>query len=206
MTATSLWYTRGRRCHSRHISSVTLFPNQGNRRTVKVLAPSILPAKSSSTYLLIPVTIETTAMRNMTPIITPSRVKKLFSFCTRICWSASRMASWKGMMRLERVVPGLRDSRLESVTRARERPLLVPQRDHRVQLRRFRGWQHSEQNARDAARRQREHDGQRRHARGHRSERLDQAGRTGAQDEADDGTDAGERHRLDEELPEDRGA
>ena len=40
MTATSLWYTRGRRCHSRHSSSVTLFPNQGKRRSVKVFAPS----------------------------------------------------------------------------------------------------------------------------------------------------------------------
>jgi hypothetical protein len=31
-------------------------------------------------------------------------VKKLLSFCTRICWRASRMASWKGMLSLERVV------------------------------------------------------------------------------------------------------
>jgi hypothetical protein len=100
MTATSLWYTRGRRCHSRHISSVTLFPNQGKRRSVKVFAPSTRPAKSSSTYLLIPVTMDTTAIRNMTPIITPSRVKKLLSFCTRICWSASLTASWKGIRRL----------------------------------------------------------------------------------------------------------
>jgi hypothetical protein len=26
-------------------------------------------------------------------------VKKLLSFCTRICWSASRTASWKGIRR-----------------------------------------------------------------------------------------------------------
>src|SRR6266542_471694 len=43
-----------------------------------------------------PSTIDTTAMRNITPIVTPSRVKKLFSFCTRICASASRMASTNG--------------------------------------------------------------------------------------------------------------
>ena len=28
-SATSRWYTRGRRCHSRHSSSVVLLPNQG---------------------------------------------------------------------------------------------------------------------------------------------------------------------------------
>ena len=36
-------------------------------------------------------------MRNMTPIVTPSSVKKLFSFWTRIVSRASRMASWSGM-------------------------------------------------------------------------------------------------------------
>src|SRR4051812_38704545 len=44
-----------------------------------------------------PPTIDTTAMRKVTPIITPSRVKKLLSFCTQICCSARRMASKKGM-------------------------------------------------------------------------------------------------------------
>jgi hypothetical protein len=32
-------------------------------------------------------------MRKVTPIVTPSNVKKLFSFCTLIVWSARRMAS-----------------------------------------------------------------------------------------------------------------
>src|ERR671918_704929 len=40
-----------------------------------------------------PPTIETTAMRNVTPIVTPSSVKKLFSFWTRICPRARRTAS-----------------------------------------------------------------------------------------------------------------
>src|ERR687896_508140 len=53
----------------------------------------ILPTSSSRMYRLIPPTIETTAMRNVTPIVTPSRVKKLFSFCTRIWASASLTAS-----------------------------------------------------------------------------------------------------------------
>src|SRR4249920_616646 len=46
-----------------------------------------------------PPTIETTAMRNVTPIMTPSRVKKLLSFCTQICFRARRIASRKGMDR-----------------------------------------------------------------------------------------------------------
>src|SRR5579859_6742774 len=44
-----------------------------------------------------PPTIETTAIRNVTPIATPSSVKKLLSFCTRIWARASRMASKIGI-------------------------------------------------------------------------------------------------------------
>ena len=54
-------------------------PNQGKRRSVNVFTPSMRPAKSFSMYWLIPSTIETTAMRNITPIITPSSVKKLLA-------------------------------------------------------------------------------------------------------------------------------
>src|SRR5688500_2470227 len=43
-----------------------------------------------------PLITATTAMRNMTPIATPSSVKKLFSFCARICDSARRTASMNG--------------------------------------------------------------------------------------------------------------
>src|SRR6266849_2007996 len=49
-----------------------------------------------------PSTIDTTAIRNITPIVTPRSVKKLFSFCTRICASASRMASRNGIYFLVR--------------------------------------------------------------------------------------------------------
>ena len=42
-----------------------------------------------------PLTIETTAMRNVTPIVTPSTVKKLLSFCTRMVSKAMRTASKK---------------------------------------------------------------------------------------------------------------
>src|SRR6185437_7424285 len=43
-----------------------------------------------------PWTMDTTAMRNVTPIVTPNRVKKLLSFCTLICARARRMASYSG--------------------------------------------------------------------------------------------------------------
>ena len=36
-------------------------------------------------------------MRNITPMVTPSRVKKLFSFWTRMVARARRTASMKGM-------------------------------------------------------------------------------------------------------------
>ena len=41
-----------------------------------------------------PPTIETTAIRNVTPIVTPITVKKLFSFCTRIVFERETTA-WK---------------------------------------------------------------------------------------------------------------
>src|SRR3954453_23850176 len=47
-----------------------------------------------------PPTIDTTAMRKVTPIMTPSRVKKLLSFCTQICCRARRTASKNGIARL----------------------------------------------------------------------------------------------------------
>ena len=40
-----------------------------------------------------PVTMDTTAIRNMTPISTPMSEKKLLSFCVRIVRRASRTAS-----------------------------------------------------------------------------------------------------------------
>jgi hypothetical protein len=63
-----------------------------------VFTPRNFPAKSSSTYLLMPCTIDTTPIRNITLITTPTTVKKLLSFCTRIVCSASVTASQNGMM------------------------------------------------------------------------------------------------------------
>src|SRR5258705_10587901 len=68
----------------------------------------IFPTSCSVMYRLMPPTIDTTAMRKVTPIITPSRVKKLLSFCTQICWRARRIASKKG---IGKCVVGRSDSR-----------------------------------------------------------------------------------------------
>ena len=43
-------------------------------------------------YRVIPATIDTTAIRKVTPIVTPMTVKKLLSFCTRMVSKASRTA------------------------------------------------------------------------------------------------------------------
>ena len=48
-------------------------------------------------YLPIPSMIETTVMRNITPMQTPARVKKLLSFWTRSVSRASRTASKSGI-------------------------------------------------------------------------------------------------------------
>ena len=51
-------------------------------------------------YGFIPSTMVTTAIRNMTPISTPTMEKLLLSFCAQIMRSASRMASKNAMVRL----------------------------------------------------------------------------------------------------------
>src|SRR5687767_9599622 len=86
---------RGRRCHSRQVESV-MSPKDmsGMRRSVNVFTPRIFAANSSVMYRLMPSTIETTAMRNITPIMTPISVKKLLSFCTLI-WARARRTDSK---------------------------------------------------------------------------------------------------------------
>src|ERR1043165_2795620 len=65
----------------------------GIRRSWNVFRPTSRLANLSSMYTFMPCTIETTAMRKVTPISTPSREKKLLSFWTRIVSSAMRTAS-----------------------------------------------------------------------------------------------------------------
>ncbi len=52
----------------------------GIRRTWNVLRPTSRLANSFSMYTFMPWTIDTTAIRNVTPISTPRRLKKLLSF------------------------------------------------------------------------------------------------------------------------------
>src|ERR1041385_2881200 len=81
---------RGRRCHARHWSSVTLPELKlGIRRSWKVFRPTSLLANLSSMYTFMPCTMDTTAIRKVTPI----SEKKLLSFWTRIVSRAMRTAS-----------------------------------------------------------------------------------------------------------------
>src|SRR5512140_3428361 len=136
----------GRRCHSRHVASVTSpMLKSGKRRSVNVFTPRNLAAKSSSMYFDIPFTIDTTAIRNITPIVTPSSVKKLFSFCTRICVRASRIASRSDMdsLRAARAERGeecfagfvrgnTAIAKHDHAPRVRRNVLLVRHHDHRL--------------------------------------------------------------------------
>ena len=56
----------------------------GERLSVTVFTPKTSEVKSSRTYRSRPSTTVTTTMRNITPRITPRRLKKLLSFCVRI--------------------------------------------------------------------------------------------------------------------------
>ena len=65
----------------------------GRWRSSKVLAPTRVLANRSTMYRFMPWTIDTTAMRKVTPISTPISEKKLLSFCARMVRSAIRTAS-----------------------------------------------------------------------------------------------------------------
>src|SRR5574338_780671 len=85
---------RGRRIHERQVSSVMFSMTMlGRCRSWNVLMPTSLSANCSSMYTFIPCTIDTTAIRNVTPISTPTREKKLLSFCAQMARSAMRTAS-----------------------------------------------------------------------------------------------------------------
>ena len=73
----------------------------GMRRTSKLFTPISPLANRSSMYWFMPWTMETTAMRKVTPISTPMSEKKLFSFCVRMVRSAIRTASSSGIVILD---------------------------------------------------------------------------------------------------------
>ena len=56
----------------------------GRWRSSKVLTPISALANWSSMYTFMPCTMDTTAMRKVTPISTPISEKKLLSFCARM--------------------------------------------------------------------------------------------------------------------------
>ncbi len=65
----------------------------GRCRSLKVFRPISVLAKRSSMYTFMPCTMDTTAIRNITPISTPMSEKKLLSFWARIAPIAIRIAS-----------------------------------------------------------------------------------------------------------------
>ncbi len=89
---------RGRRRQVRQVESVTLpICTSGNCRSRNVFTPRIVPANLSVMYRFMPCTTDTTAIRNITPMNTPTMEKALFSFCDRMVCRARRMASKNGM-------------------------------------------------------------------------------------------------------------
>src|SRR5574338_411109 len=89
---------RGRRAHARQVSSVMFSMTMlGRCRSWKVLMPTSLSANCSSMYTFMPCTMETTAIRNVTPMSTPISEKKLLSFCAQMARRAMRTASSSGI-------------------------------------------------------------------------------------------------------------
>src|SRR6476661_1519891 len=153
-----------------------------------------------------PSTMETTAMRNITPIVTPSSVKKLLSLCARIWVSARRMASKKGM-------GPIRDAGEAGARRRRSGPyvaalmlfldpLFVAQRFHGVESRRASRGHHAEENSRHGAADKRGKDGWRRHRGGDRRELPHQRRHACATHEADHRADRCQGRRFHEKLLE----
>ncbi len=69
----------------------------GVRRTWNAFVPITAPAMFSLTYAFMPWMMATTATRNPTDTMIPSRVKNERSLLLRMTWKARRQASKKGM-------------------------------------------------------------------------------------------------------------
>ncbi len=83
----------GRRWMAFHSSSSISPTAMGVRRTWKAFAPTIAPPIRSRTYAFIPWMMATTATRNATETMMPSKVKNERSLWLHAAWSAWRMAS-----------------------------------------------------------------------------------------------------------------
>src|SRR5689334_21523455 len=85
---------RGRRRQASHTESLTSPVTMlGRCRSSNVLAPISVLANRSTMYRFMPCTIDTTAMRKVTPISTPISEKKLLSFWLRMVRNAMPTAS-----------------------------------------------------------------------------------------------------------------
>src|ERR1700694_403263 len=122
-----------------------------------------------------PCTMETTAIRNMTPMNTPTTEKALLSFCDRRVWIARRTASKKGMS-------------------AR---LFVPQRFHRIEARRLAGGIDAEEQSRHRRRSECQDDRAKRHIGRHRRKAVEHDGDAPAEDQPYTAADERERCSLD---------
>src|ERR1043166_9061020 len=107
-----------------------------------------------------PWTTETTAIRNMTPMKTPTMEKELLSFWARSVWKARRMASKNGISC--RTVC----CRSYNVPSYNLQPSFIPQRLHRIQPGRLARRVDAEQHAGKRRHQQGDDDGADRHVRG----------------------------------------
>src|SRR5258708_7920734 len=158
----------------------------------------------SRTYAFIPWITATTATRNPTDTMIPSRVKNDRSLWLHAVWSAWRIASESGMaLKLN----GKRDT--GNGRRAYRRHafpvsrLFVPQRLYRIEARRFARGIDPEQESGDRGGAQGEDDGAERHVGGNGRGAGQHQRHEPAHDHADDPTHQRERRRFDQELPQD---
>src|SRR5689334_25402932 len=90
---------RGRRRQASHTESLTApVMMLGRCRSSNVLAPMSVLANRSTMYRFMPCTIDTTAIRKVTPIRTPISEKKLLSFWARMVRNAMPTASSRRML------------------------------------------------------------------------------------------------------------
>src|SRR5258705_4808429 len=150
----------------------------GSRRTWNALTPTIAPARRSRTYASIPWITATTATRNATETMMPSRVKNERSRWLETVWRARMMAS----------------------------RLFVAERLNGIHPRGATRGIQPETHTGERRREQRRHDRPQRHVRGNGGDGRDEEREQAAAQHADGAAHERERRRLDQELPQDGAA
>src|SRR5438132_2938356 len=163
----------------------------------------------SRTYAFMPWITATTAMRNPTDTMIPSSVKNERSLWLQAVWSASRIASERGMdykLRRQRAATG-GNGRPPRAALCRPLPpsaaLFVPQRLHRIEPRRSAGGIQAESDAGEGRGGEGREHGPQRHVRRDGSQAGDREGDATAHQHADGAPHQCEGRGLDEELPPD---